>query len=709
MNPVDVDLFERGLVRYLSGGTRKIPDLTGYAPIAAFLIQARRTDPSAADGINERIAVLKPKLVRCADIAAGYDQPDPDDGITESWIDSVRDIATKKDWINKQKLASEINSRIKFARIVETGEFLRYDVVSGIFVDDAAEYIGNLIRKIIPDASTTHIVNEGVAWIRDDSMVFVDDFDRTPPGLINLKNGVYNIQNGKLLPHSPDYHFRWVLPFRFNRRAKRSRFFDVLEEITKDDLRKAVNIMETFAWPLIPGYPIQQAVILNGNGYNGKSTILDVLVVFLGRKNVSAIPLQTLCDNRFAVSSLRGKLANIAGDVGNGTLYDTSAFKQLTGGDLVSGEIKGMQKRVEFVNSTKMIYSLNRLPRSWDTTNAFYRRFKLIELIQNFEGRAEKNLLAEITREEDLQAIFNVVAKIFLPALLGKLEFEYPEKVEDVARRYDLNSNPALAYINENLEADPEGQLQTEQLYSDFTGWCKQKGISPVSEKSFGYTISKRSGMVVYRRLVQEDGVRKYYYRGVRKSESDPESDPSSENHKQRWITFGEAVKDYVQRYQLSESDPSDLSFYTLSLKHEYRKRVQKLGSLGSLSDDEASQCQSKIISEEVIRLQEKKSKDGSLFNPHITEGHRTKIDQTVKNSAELTVPDAILDENPVPFDWGTDKSETNENPKFRTYVVIKDFAYYGRVYSAGMEFVITTDLGEYVSQGVLGLKEGPT
>lgn len=47
-----------------------------------------------------------------------------------------------------------------------------------------------------------------------------------------------------------------------------------------------------------------------------------------------------------------------------------------------------------------------------------------------------------------------------------------------------------------------------------------------------------------------------------------------------------------------------------------------------------------------------------------------------------------------------------NENPKFRTYVVLKDFAYNGHMYSAGLEFVVATDLGEYVSSGVLGLKE---
>ena len=663
MNPVDADSFERSLDRFVSGKSQKHPDLTAYAPIAADSIRARRADPSAVNGINERIAALKLKLVRCAEIAAGYDQPNFENPVTEAWISETHDACTStKGEISMQVLAMEINKAFTFRNVAAAGEFLRYDEKSGRYLSDAAEFIGSLVRRILPTASTSHLVNEVIAYVKDTNLCSVSEMDHVPEGFINLQNGVFEISTGKLLPHDPAYNFRWVLPFRFNRRTRRDLFFNVLSAIVKDDLRKFIVIMELFAWPFVQGYPIQKAAAFHGTGNNGKSIVLGVLVAFLGNENLAAISLQTLLDNRFAVLELRGKLANIAGDVGSATLYDTDTFKRLTGGDLVSGEIKGLQRRVNFLNTAKMLYSFNRLPRTRDTTPAYYRRFELLEFVQDFEATADPGLLRKITREEDLQSIFNVVATIFLPALQKKLQFEFTANYRDTQQKYELNADPSVAYIHENLEADPEMQIESGELYSRFVTWCSGKNIRPVPDEAFGFALQNRSGMAIFKRRRQEGGIRKLYYVGIRYSgdldggqTSGTEQNQENNGSKLRGIgseqsyaTYAEAVNAYVQRHHGELNGTGGKGFYTLSNYSQEYIRVQKPLPAEPIDFENSPPNQENNGS----KLRGIGLGKPMAANPSSDDKQsHAKKDETIDNSAETPLPDAIPDKNSITLD----------------------------------------------------------
>ena len=68
--------------------------------------------------------------------------------------------------------------------------------------------------------------------------------------------------------------------------------------------------------PLYGGAPFhQRAIMLLGDGKNGKGTFLKWLRALLGDRNVSNVKPQALDADRFATAQLYGKLANVAGDV----------------------------------------------------------------------------------------------------------------------------------------------------------------------------------------------------------------------------------------------------------------------------------------------------------------------------------------------------------------------------------------------------------
>ncbi len=256
----------------------------------------------------------------------------------------------------------------------------------------------------------------------------------------------------------------------------------------------------------------------------------------------------TLAYSRFAGAELRNKLADIAGDVSGGELRDTSFFKLLTGGDYLSTEMKMVQKRPMFRNSAKLIFAFNQLPRSTDQTMAFFRRFEVVKFVQSFAGKEDKQLLSKLTTEEELSGLLNLLSSVFIPALFKKEEFHDSMSIEEIQLEYNLSADPALAFIQEHIEVDPERQVEVIELYNKFTSWCKAKGLNPATPEGFGYSLRNLSGMIIQKRRVQEEGIQKNYYSGIRYIE-EIKAEIATEKKLHRFIKIPELIEEAIFNY----------------------------------------------------------------------------------------------------------------------------------------------------------------
>ena len=181
---------------------------------------------------------------------------------------------------------------------------------------------------------------------------------------------------------------------------------------------------EIFGWCLDLDSPIQRAIVFVGEGANGKSTFLNVLVTFLGRENCVAVTLQSLSKNRFDKAQLFGKMANIHADLPASLITDTSVIKSLTGGDSISAE-KKFQDGFTFVNRAKQIFSANQLPIIDDESPAIWRRIVLISFPNRFLGKNDdKDLIKKLTAHEELSGLFNIALQ-GLARIKEKGDFTY--------------------------------------------------------------------------------------------------------------------------------------------------------------------------------------------------------------------------------------------------------------------------------------------
>ena len=222
----------------------------------------------------------------------------------------------------------------------------------------------------------------------------------------------------------------------------------------------------------------QKAFLFYGSGSNGKSTILDLIKTFLGRRNYAAIALEKVTD-RFNTAELENKLANIGDDVDNTTIKDTGTLKKLFSGNAIMVERKGERPYMIEPYATH-IYSCNSIPRSFDKSEGFYRRWLLIPFNARFTAEdPDYDPLIEdkITTPTALSYLLNVAIK-GAQRLMKNGRFTEPQSVIDALEAYKADNSTVLSWIDDReLNADYFLENPRDKVYSEFADWCKVSGI----------------------------------------------------------------------------------------------------------------------------------------------------------------------------------------------------------------------------------------
>jgi putative DNA primase/helicase len=215
-----------------------------------------------------------------------------------------------------------------------------------------------------------------------------------------------------------------------------------------------------------------------GGGHNGKSTILDMIKNFLGKRNYSSIGLDELAD-RFKIAELEHKLANIGDDINNISLKKTGTIKKLFTGNSITVERKG-ERPFELEPYAKMIFSANEIPRSYDKTEGFYSRLMFIPFDAEFSAEDEDydpNIEDKITTDNAMSYLLNIALK-GIQRLMTKGEFTQPQRVLEVMNQYRTDNSTTLSWVaDQEITLEQVLETPSSDLYSDFADWCKQSGI----------------------------------------------------------------------------------------------------------------------------------------------------------------------------------------------------------------------------------------
>ena len=303
------------------------------------------------------------------------------------------------------------------------------------------------------------------------------------PYIINLKNGLYNVLEDSLTPHTPEYYSTVQLNVSYNPEAQCPRFLQYLDEVI--DKEQIPLIQEMMGYFLVPVTRGQKCFVIVGEGGAGKSVLLLVLNdILLGKENVSNVSWQAL-NERFKTAELFGKLANIFADLPTKNIDDNGIFKALVGEDYLTVEKKN-RNPFSFQSTARLLFSCNNIPRNYgDRSEGFYRRLIIIRFDHAVpENKKDPDLLDKLRLEAD--GIFLFALEGLKRLMNNRYRFSETQANATELQQYREDSDSVLSFIKDCCVVGEEAHAcGSTELFNAYKTYCEESGMKPYAQRKF--------------------------------------------------------------------------------------------------------------------------------------------------------------------------------------------------------------------------------
>lgn len=319
-----------------------------------------------------------------------------------------------------------------------------------------------------------------------------DWFNQSTEGKINLQNGVLDMETLELHAHSKEYGFRYVLPYSYEPGATAPRFQQFLDEVTLRDTEMQQTLMEFVGYALSgDDCWLQKAMVLEGEGSNGKSVFLDVLRELGGSANYSSLTLYDMKNeaNRY---QLEHKLFNVAEETPVDALRDSSTFKNIVaGGEIL---VKRLYKQTySMKNRAKLIFACNELPRTLDNTHALFRRFVICPFEATFDAKtADPGIRKKLYTE--LPGILNMALQGYR-SLRRRGHILETDRMRSRVEDYKISTDTVRRWVLDHTSVVPGEKAYITLAYQNYKFNTEQDGEKPVGKQAFVNKVLSMTGL----------------------------------------------------------------------------------------------------------------------------------------------------------------------------------------------------------------------
>ena len=397
---------------------------------------------------------------------------------------ALKVMTMQENKLSHTEYAAIIMEKHHFLTMRDSKEVLHYE--NGIYKLDGETIIDEEAERLV-EKCTQRMNSEILRTVRVNTYVDRNVFD-SDPTLINMKNGIFDMTTMKLMPHSHAIPFRTQLNVSYDQKAYPKKFMRFLMEVL-DDKEDRQTILEMFATALLRNtLNMEKAVMLIGEGANGKSTLLSTIADVFGAENVSGVSIHDLLWNRFSKADLDAKMLNIYGDISSKDLNYVGILKSIITGEGITVEKKN---KGSFIMRpyAKLFFAANRLPEVNEDTDAIYRRFLIIEFKRQFKGSdGNPTLLFELTTDEEKSGILNLLIG-YARIVMRNKHLTYEPTTEQVRSEWHDKSNPIMQFFSECIKETKGKNVLKKDVYVAYVKFCKERHFIPTSQPVF----SKRS------------------------------------------------------------------------------------------------------------------------------------------------------------------------------------------------------------------------
>jgi len=352
------------------------------------------------------------------------------------------------------------------------GHFYYFDGKSyQILTEDEIRYA--IIHTLKEKASTTN-----VGFIIDRLRVELAAEPNLKPNLLAFTDGVYDLERQLLVKDVAqirEHRITGLMPFAYKPKALPERWLQFLEQAFGNDDDKEQKVMflqEWFGYCLSRSLNFHKALVLYGDGGNGKSVLLDTLAALVPK--VTRLEWSEFGEQR-GLERLADSWVNCSTEISFRETSATTGIKKAVAQEVLTANPK-YKKPFDFTPKAKLTFATNGLPNIDDTSNGVFRRLVVLTLNNSFVGREDWELQGKLYKE--LPGIF-IWAVNGLQRLKAQNRFtDVPSNVAEL-KEYRASVNSLQSFYEDGLVMKENEEMTFNQFYNAYCLYCTESNNRP--------------------------------------------------------------------------------------------------------------------------------------------------------------------------------------------------------------------------------------
>lgn len=302
-----------------------------------------------------------------------------------------------------------------------------------------------------------------------------------PKWWINFKNGMLDVQEMKIYPHSPEYRSMNQIPHEFSfQPTKGEHTLKFLQEAVPDKGDRQM-FYTYLGYCMTCDTSMQKFMMIKGEGGTGKSRLIALAEYIVGKPNYVNVSLADL-NERFYPSNLFGKLMNSCADISTAPLNAVDVLKKCTGDDEIIFERKGMDANRSFRSYAKLLFSANKIPLNLDEkSNAFYRRLLILEM--NVKPAKIDLRLDEKLQSEVQFSIFMAVR--WLHEMYEKGRIPESENSKRLVNELYKDADSVKAWLEDCMKPAAGARCSRAAIYDLYDKYCEENDRQAIGRAKF--------------------------------------------------------------------------------------------------------------------------------------------------------------------------------------------------------------------------------
>lgn len=411
---------------------------------------------------------------------------------------SIRYDARKAGWCEiKRGSQVEIADHLLDGEVFDGVDLYEFDEHSGVWARISLHEFGRRVCDLdgleIPpkdEKSKPKYINVSADMAAGVTKTATMRADQIDPSVWSARQG-FACLNGWVTPRGleplrREHYARHQLAVAYDENARAPRWEQFLRESCDDE---SILILQEFVGAALFGDAsrFEKALVLWGDGGNGKSVFAEMVSLLFGQREISSYTPHSFNDNG-TKADLRTRRLNVVMELPERELLDTGSIKAVITGDLIAARRPFDVEPINFRSKAAHLFCCNLLPDTRNTDKGFWRRWLTVGF-NRVPAKPDPYLKDKLAAE---------LAGIVRWAVIGYLRLKEQGQFSTAASEQEIKdawsdaTNPVKMFVKQCMDLDEDAATSSTRVYEAYTEWCNRTGKRhPLSTSKFGVEMKR--------------------------------------------------------------------------------------------------------------------------------------------------------------------------------------------------------------------------